>query len=73
MIEGILIMLKVIVVSICFMILVITLFKIIQAVIQADSRKEKLAILLMLTEPADTVTYLFYISLFGLIAGMLLL
>ncbi|WP_186731473.1 hypothetical protein [Rummeliibacillus suwonensis] len=49
------------------------MFKIIQAVIQADSRKEKLAILLMLTEPADTVTYLFYISLFGLIAGMLLL
>ncbi|MCM3316430.1 hypothetical protein M3603_07030 [Rummeliibacillus stabekisii] len=66
-------MLKIIIISLCSIILILTIINLLQAIIKADSKKEKVAIVLMLFEPADTVTYLFYIGLFGLIAGLLIL
>jgi len=66
-------MLKILIVSLSILILILTIIKLLHAIIKADSKKEKVAIVLMLFEPADTVTYFFYIGLFGLIASLLIL
>ncbi|MBM7608761.1 hypothetical protein JOD29_004079 [Lysinibacillus composti] len=63
---------KIFIILISVILISITLINIVKSILDAESNKERLAILLMLTEPADTVTYLFYIGLIGLIVGLFL-
>ncbi|KGR77476.1 hypothetical protein [Ureibacillus sinduriensis] len=63
---------KILIILISVILMSFTLVSIVLSIFNAETNKERLAILLMITEPADAVGYLFYIGLFGLIAGLLL-
>lgn len=64
---------KIAVISISAILMIFTLIKILISAFNSESKKEGITILLMIFEPADEVGYLFYIGLFGVIAGLLLL
>ena len=64
---------KIAVILISTILLVFTLINILIGVYKSESKKEGIALLLLIFEPVDTIGYLFYIGLFGVIAGLLIL